>query len=94
MNAFQRLMFRRSLAYKQCFLDGDGNLTPAAKIVLADLNKFAAVGSPTVISPVSRQTDVPATMQRVGRADVVSRVLRFIRVPISNLIDMSEAEND
>lgn len=83
-------MFRRSLAYRQCFLGDDGELTPAAKVVLADLAKFAAVQQPTVVSPVSRVTDVPATMQRVGRAEVFHRVMRYLRLPLNQLYEIEE----
>lgn len=90
IEAWRDRMFRRSLAYRQCFYGDDGELTPAAKIVLADLARFASIGEPTVVSPVSRQTDVPATMQRVGRADVVHRVMRYLRFPAHKLYEIEE----
>jgi hypothetical protein len=89
-------LFRRSLAYRQCFLGDDGQLTPAAKIVLADLAKFAAVMSgPTIVSPLNQQTDVPATFQRVGRAEMFHRVMRYLRLPVHSLYDIEEhAKNE
>lgn len=87
-------LFRRSLAYKQCFLGENNELTPAARIVLADLARYASLGEPTVVSPISRNTDVPATMQRVGRGEVVSRVWRYLRLPINQLFEMNEANDD
>lgn len=83
------MLFRRSIAYKQCFLGENGELTPAAKVVLADLTKFASFGEPTIVSPVSRQTDIPATMQRIGRGDVVQRVWRYLRLPTSKLFELN-----
>jgi len=87
-------MFRKHVAYRQCFLGENGELTPAAKVVLADLAKFANVTStPTVVSPVSRVTDVPATMQRVGRGEVYFRVWRFLRLPVHKLFEVQENED-
>lgn len=94
MNPLQRLMFRKSLAYRQCFLGEDNELTPAAKIVLADLMKFAAMGTPTVVSPVTRTVDTHATAQRVGRGDVVSRVMRFLRMPLNQLFEIEDVRDD
>lgn len=91
LEAWRDRMFRRSLAYRQCFLGDDGQLTPAAKIVLGDIARFASITSgPTVVSPVQQQTDVPATFQRVGRADVFHRVMRYLRLPINQLYDIEE----
>lgn len=87
--------FRLHVAYRQCFLGDNGELTPAARIVLADLAKFANVTeTPTVISPVSRVTDVPATMQRVGRGEVFFRVWRYLRLPINAMFDTIGADNE
>lgn len=96
IDAWRDRVFRRSLAYRQCFLGPDGELTPAAKIVLADLAKFANLsGGPIVVSPVGRVTDVPATMQRAGRAEPVLRIWRYLKLPIGNLYDIEEqAQND
>lgn len=95
MTPWQNRLFKRHVAYRQCFLGDDGELTPAAKIVLADLAKFANVtDTPTVVSPISRQTDVPATMQRVGRSEVFFRVWRFLRLPINQLFDVKEMQDE
>lgn len=89
------MMFRKHVAYRQCFLGDNGELTPAAKIVLADLAKFGALTTgPTVVSPVSRQTDVPASFQRIGRGEVVQRVWRFLRLPINQLFTIEENHHD
>lgn len=95
MTPWQHRLFRKHVAYRQCFMGDNGELTPAAKIVLADLAKFGAVvAGPTVVSPINRQTDVPATMQRVGRADVFYRVWRFLRLPINQLFEAQEASDE
>lgn len=88
--AYERA-FRKHVAYRQCFLGDDGNLSAAAKIVLADLAKFGGLQTgPTVVSPISRVTDVPATMQRLGRGDVVYRIRRFLRLDVNQLLDNIE----
>jgi hypothetical protein len=95
MTPWQHRLFKRHVAYRQCFLGENGELTPAARIVLADLAKFGNVTvSPTVVSPVSRVTDVPATMQRVGRGEVFFRVWRYLRLPINQLFDTMETSDE
>lgn len=95
MNPVQNLLFRRHVAYRQCFLGDDGQLTAAAKIVLADIAKFANIANtPTVVSPISQTTDVPATMQRVGRSEVFFRVWRYLRLPINQLFEIEETRDD
>lgn len=95
MNRLQNLLFRKHVAYRQCFLDDNGELTAAAKIVLADLAKFGGVTeTPTIVSPVSRQTDVPATMQRVGRSEAYWRIWRFLRLPVHKLFEIEETTHE
>jgi hypothetical protein len=85
------ILLRRSTAYRQCFLDDKGELTPAARIVMADLARFCcATETTTVVSPTSRQTDVPATMQREGRREVFTRMWRTLRLPINKLYEIEE----
>lgn len=89
MNPLIERMFRTSLAYRQCFLDERGELTPAARIVLADIERFASLkAGPTVVSPVSRNVDPLATQQRVGRADVWWRVWRMLRLDINKIHEL------
>jgi hypothetical protein len=94
-NAIREKLFRKHLAYCRCFLDDKGELTDAAKIVLQDLARFSGYGTtPTVVSPVSRQTDVPATMQRVGRMDTLNRVWKFLRMPVNKIADVVGYDED
>lgn len=94
MTPWQNRMFKRHVAYRQCFLDDHGNLTAAAKVVLADIAKFASVMDPTVVSPVSRTVDVPATHQRIGRGEVLHRVWRFLHLPFNQLFEVQQENND
>ena len=94
MYPIQALLFRRSLAYKQCFLGEDNELTPAAKIVLADLAKFASIHDPTVVSPVTRVVDTHATSQRIGRGEAFNRVWRYLRLPIHKLFEIEDVAHE
>lgn len=95
MTPWQDRLFRKHVAYRQCFMGENGELTAAGKIVLADIAKFANVtNTPTVISPVSRVTDVPATMQRVGRSEVFFRAWRFLRLPVHQLFEVEEMRDE
>lgn len=94
MNLWQTRMFKRHVAYRQCFIGDDGQLTPAAKIVLADIAKFASVMNPTVVSPITQATDVPATHQRIGRGEVLHRLWRFLHLPINKLFEVQQENVD
>lgn len=95
MKQWQARLFRRHVAYQQVFLGENGELTPAAKIVLADLAKFAGLGDlQAVVSPISRTVDVPATMQRLGRADAFLRIRRYLRMDVSRLFDTIEGADE
>ncbi len=91
----REMLFRKHMAYRQCFLNDKGELTDAARIVMNDLAKFSGYGTtPTVVSPVNRQTDVPATMQRVGRMDTLNRVWKFLRMPVNKIADVVGYDED
>lgn len=94
MTPWQNRLFKRHVAYRQCFIGDDGQLTAAAKIVLADIAKFASVMNPTIVSPITQQTDVPATHQRIGRGEVLHRVWRYLRLPINQLFEVEEYRDD
>jgi hypothetical protein len=84
-------LLRKNTAYRLCFCDQAGNLTAAGREVLADLEKYASMqDGPTVVSPVSRTVDPLATQQRIGRADVVLRISRMIRLPVNRLLELNE----
>lgn len=87
-----RLMRRRG-AYRHCFLDEAGRLTPAGEDVVRDLARFCRLHrSTTVVSSVSRQTDVPATFQAEGRREVLLRILAHLHVDDADLIRLTERE--
>lgn len=89
MNPIAQRLFRTSLAYKQCFCDANGELTPAGRIVLADIERFAGViNGPAVVSPVTRTVDPLATQQRVGRGDVFFRAWKMLRLQLNRIHEL------
>ena len=89
---FSRILNRRR-AYRNVFFGNDGKLSPEAEAVIADLARFCRLHRPTtVVSTVSRQTDVPATFQAEGRREVLLRILGHLHVSDADLIRLSEQE--
>lgn len=96
MNPLDRLL-RRRRAYRQLFLEDDGSLKLEAEVVMKDLARFCRLARPTtVVSPISRQTDVPATFQAEGRREVMLRLLAMIRPDdaTTRKLMVEESEND
>lgn len=92
IDRLQRVLNRRQ-AYRRLFLDGNGKLTRDAEIVISDLARFSRLHrSTTVVSTVSRQTDVPASFQAEGRREVILRILGHLHVDDADLVRMTERE--
>lgn len=92
IDRIQRILNRRQ-AYRRIFLDGEGKLTRDGEMVIADLMRFCRwYQSTTVVSPVSRQTDVPASFQAAGRREVLSRLLAHLHVDDADLVRITERE--
>ncbi len=86
----QQILNRR-MAYRRCFMDGEGKITRDGEIVLADLIRFCRwYQSTTIVSPVSRQTDVPASFQAAGRREVFARLMANLHVSDADLNRMTE----
>lgn len=95
MNPLLQVMQRKNLAYRQCFLGDKGELTPAGKIVMADLMRFCAVGqTTTVVSPISRSTDVPASFQREGRREVFTHVHALLHLDINRMYEIAQENSN
>lgn len=85
----RRILGRRQ-AYRRLFMDGD-KIKPDAEIVMADLMKFCRYHqSVTVVSPVSRTTDVPATFQAEGRREVIARIIDHINADDADLYKLEK----
>lgn len=68
-----------SAAYKKCFCDDKGKLTPAGIRVLRDLNHFGHVNRSTLkVSPISKTVDTHASASAEGRRDTVRRIWAYI----------------
>lgn len=86
-------ILRRRQAYRRLFLGDDGKLSPDAELVINDLARFCRLHrSTTVVSTVSRQTDVPATFQAEGRREVILRILGHLHVDDADLVRLTERE--
>lgn len=87
---------RRRKAYVNCFLDENGNLTPEARLVMADLAQFCRVyRSTVVVSPVSRSVDTHASMLAEGRREVFNRMFSILRITSDQILgEQSEAHDD
>ena len=84
-------ILRRRRAYRSAFLDSQGRLTTHGEAIIADLKRFCRFEqSITVISPVSRQTDVPASFQAEGRREVLNRILAHLHVSDADLVRIQE----
>lgn len=92
IDRLQKILNRRG-AYRRLFLGDDGKLKPDAEAVFADLARFCRLHrSTTIVSTVSRQTDVPASFQAEGRREVILRILGHLHVDDADLIRITERE--
>jgi hypothetical protein len=88
-------ILQRRRAYRTAFLDSQGRLTPHGEAIIADLKRFCRFEqSITVISPISRQTDVPASFQAEGRREVLNRILAHLHVSDADLVRIQERLED
>lgn len=86
-------VFNRRMAYRRIFLDEEGKLTPDGEIVFNDLARFCRLHrSTSIISTISRQTDVPASFQAEGRREVLLRLLGHLHVDDADLLRITEKE--
>ena len=93
-NPFRQILDRRR-SYRRAFLREDGKLTDDGEAILADLARFCRLHkSVSVVSPVSRQIDVPATFQAEGRREVLLRILGHLHVNDADLIRMTQRMPD
>jgi hypothetical protein len=70
--------------------------SPSGLAVLADLKRFSGfMESPAVISQLRQQVDVEATFIRIGRQEVLQRIITQLNIDDAQLLRLKEqAEQD
>jgi hypothetical protein len=90
IDLFKRIKNRRQ-AYRRCFIGDDGLLTKDAEIVIADLVEFCRwYKHQTIVSPLSKTTDVPASFQAIGRREVFARIMVHLNTSDADLTRITE----
>ena len=85
----------RQRAYQRLFLGDDGKLNADGELILSDLARFCRLNtSTTVVSPVSRQVDVPASFQAEGRREVIQRILSYVHVETTIAVNLTNEVTD
>lgn len=76
-SAVKNKLFRRRQSYRHVFMSESGQMSPAGRIVLADLTKFCrGLTSTTVVSQVSGMVDPYASGLAEGRREVWLRIMK------------------
>lgn len=70
--------------YRSVFIDN-----PQGLAVLADLRQFAGT-DPLMVSTVRQEVDVHATMVRVGRQQVINRIVQYLHLSDADLEKLKE----
>jgi len=93
--ARMRLLWNRRAAYRACFWDEAGQLTPAGADVLADLARFASAQSTTARrSAITGAVDAHATMLAEGRRQLFTRITQQLNVTEAQIYQLMEREHD
>lgn len=88
-------LLRLSDAYKACFCDDDGKLTPEGERVLRDIGKFCHLNTSTLkVSPVTRSVDTHAMAAAEGRRDVARRLWAYIELRPEDHPQLKEPDED
>lgn len=95
LNRIIEKILHRKRAYRQAFLDPNGDWNPAAKVVLADLRRFCrANGSTVVVSPVTKQVDPLAMAMAEGRREVWNRIMAHLYVDEKQVFELTERDDE
>ncbi len=85
----QRILRRRS-HYRATF-----GGTPSSEAVIADLKRFCRYGeSPLVVSLSLQQVDPVATGVRIGRQEVMQRILTHLHIDDAHLLNLKEDNHE
>lgn len=96
-SAKRRILLNTSRCAKACFLDAAGKATFEGERVLADLRSFARMGhganDHAFLRDLSGKID-PVSMARIeGRREVVSRLVRFLKLDPAAVQDFVEVDD-
>ena len=86
LTAVRDKLMRRRLSYKALFFSdyARGELSPAGRVVLADLTKFCrGLTSTTVVSQHSGMVDPIASAIAEGRREVYLRIMKELNLDVS-----------
>lgn len=85
MSLFDKLLRRRG-HYRAVFESDSG------KAVLADLKRFSGyLESPAVVSPLRQKVDIEATFIRIGRQEMLQRIITQLNIDDAQLLRLKEA---
>lgn len=88
-------LIRLSDAYKACFCDKSGALTPSGARVLRDLQRYSGLDrSPLKVSPLTRTVDTHATAVAIGRSEAVRRIWRMVDMNPNTHPAMKESDDE
>jgi hypothetical protein len=93
---FRKRVVELSRCVKACFLDGNGIATFEGERVIADLRKFAKLGSHKEHSFLRDLTGAidPLSMARIeGRREAVNRLIDFLELEPSTVRGFVEVDN-
>lgn len=81
---FKDFIQSKEISWRNALKDGQGNLTPEGKIILADLRNFCnGTKSPF-------RNDTNETMRQIGRQEVFQRIVSFLEYDYSKLYELEE----
>lgn len=86
-------IFRRKLAYQECFADKAGNLTKHGQIVMSDLAKFCRAFTSTA-TVVDGTIDPIAMALAEGRREVFNRIQQYLHLDDEVLFKLKEQTNE
>ena len=95
MSLAVRVFARRKHAYARLFKLVDGTPAGDARLVLADLKRFARMpDAPVARSALSGQTDALATGVMIGRQEVVNRILAHLHIDERAYFNLKDETDD
>lgn len=86
-------ILHRKRSYRRTFLDGNGDLGPDAKVVMADLKRFCRATTSTVmVSPVTKTIDPIAMAMAEGRREVWNRIMAHLYIEDKATFELNDKD--